>query len=466
MNRNLLPIVLPVFAAFGGAQNPGYLFTTSQTETTLSGSGGTVLQTLRRNEVSEVEFIPCPVISAEKWAPLGCFQTMAGDDNNDSYYSNPTMFGAIDALCDMPSPVACSTARTVYFSPSVTLGTNISGSPGLRPGDTGRIVRNSSGDGQVEYFLRAEDLQISLGMPPTPVVVDVDAIAADPGYGIFFSLDQNHAINTTCGNTTLLDGDVWVIPPWAITWTFDMRVQSVVPGCAQQLYSEAQMDAMVVNAGITDRFGNCITQIVDCEALDIDYTHPATAAFACPGTVIQAPVLIFSGETMTGCGLCTTDAGGQIWTAGCGRMGSACGTSLPTLGNQIGLLPPSASLGVPSYVNALAGSWINRFVVEPQQPLVFAPTTISIDVYTPAFPTVLFAKLQPPTVPPSFPLPNCFFPDAYILPWDWSSGWTGPGFVTVTTPLVTLSGVKAVFQAATIISSQIVLSTPATVDIN
>ncbi len=58
-----------------------YLFTTSQTEQTMSQSGGKVLRILRPNEVATVELFPSPVLSAEQWAPTPCYQTMAGNED-------------------------------------------------------------------------------------------------------------------------------------------------------------------------------------------------------------------------------------------------------------------------------------------------------------------------------------------------------------------------------------------------
>lgn len=469
MIRPVHAFLLPTLCAAAVAQNTGYVFSTSQTETTASGSGGTVLQTLRPNEVAAVEFFPCPVISAEKWSPRTCYNTMAGDDDADGAYDNAAMFGSIDALCDVLSPVLCPTPRSVYWSPSVAMFTNISGAPGLRPGDTARIVRNGSGDGQVEHFLTAEQVQTALGMPVSPVVVDVDAICADPSFGIFLSLDQTHAVNCTCGTVIVQDGDLIAIPPGAITWTLDLRVAAVVPGSAVVCYTEAQMDLMVASSGIKNRFGACLTQIQDLEALDIDYSGPVTSAGQCTTGFVTTPALVFSGELMTGCGLCTTAGGGQIWTGGCGPMGAQCGTVFATLGNQLGLQPTSAVVGVASYVSAFSLSHPSRFTLEPQLHTVTLPTAISVDLYTPVFPTIVFAAIVPPTVAPSLGLfPNCYFPDIYILPWAWSSAFVGPGFTSVTTPVIP-SGppAKAVFQAAALnTAGQVILSTPASVDIN
>ncbi|MGE0144514.1 MAG: hypothetical protein AB7I19_13855 [Planctomycetota bacterium] len=447
------------------AQSQSWLFGTSQTETTQSGSGGTVLQTLRPNEVVRLEHFPCPVLSAEKWGPTTCYQTMAGDADNNGDYYDPSLFGSIDALLDFPNPVlGCPSQRTVFWSPSQALPTFVSGLPGMRPGDTARIVRVGVNEGQVEHFLRVEDLQLAMGMTTTPVV-DLDAIAADPAYGVFFSLDATHTVNTTCGVTTVQDGDLLVIPASCITWTPDLRVASVIPGCAEVIYTEAQMDAMVANAQIQDRFGTCLTQIVDLEALDIDYTGPVSAVVSCPGTAIFVPTFVFSGESMTGAGLCSTQAGGIIHVGSCRVMGSPCGTATPTLGDQMGLLPPSGTLGVPSYVNALTATPTHLYVLEPKVHQFTGPAPIWIDVNAPNLLNVVYVTIAPPVVPASWTFTFCGFPDVYIVPWIW---WTPvpQGFSTITTPPVT-GPVKLVWQGVTLDPNfGLLLSTPALVDVN
>ncbi|MEO6595298.1 MAG: hypothetical protein ABIP94_11145 [Planctomycetota bacterium] len=448
--------------AMGLAQN-SFLFTTSLPEQTMSGSGGTVLKDLRPNEVAHVEFFPCPVISAEKWAPNTCYQTMAGNENSGPLYYNPALFGKIDALIDMPSPVAQSSQRTVFWSPSVAMGTSISGGPGLRPGDTGRIVQIGGLDGQVEYFLRAEDVQLALGMPITPIVVDVDAIAGDPGYGIFFSLDQDHFINNSCNVTFVRDGDVLLIPASAITWTWDFRVQSVVPGSAQVVYTEAQMDTFVQNASVNDHLGNCVNVIQDLEALEIDYPGPVSTVVPCPGNILTVPSLIFTGELMTGASVLTTANGGQIYQSGCGQLGRPCSSS-PTLGDQMGLKVPTNGNGVPSFVNALANTWAQRFVIEPKQHVIPAFTATAIDIYTPGWINILAAKLVLPTIAPSIPWFPPYFPDIYVLPTTWTSvPFGGPGFTTVNTPIIP-GTCKLVWQVAGF-APGLVFSTPAMLDV-
>ena len=130
---------------------------------------------------------------------------------------------------------------------------NISGAPALRPGDVGHIVRNTFGDGQVEFFMRQEQFNQALGLPlATPI--DVDAIAWSPNHGVLFSLDADIACTTACGPTFVRDGDVLIVPPNRLTWTWDFRVASVMPQAAEVVYREVQFDAMVATALVTNRF--------------------------------------------------------------------------------------------------------------------------------------------------------------------------------------------------------------------
>ena len=94
---------------------------------------------------------------------------------------------------------------------------------------------------------------------PLAAVIDVDAIAFSTNYGVFFSLDQDITITTPCGPMLLQDGAIAMIPNWAITYTADFRVASVLPNSAFVLYDEPAVDAMVANAQVTNRFGACLT---------------------------------------------------------------------------------------------------------------------------------------------------------------------------------------------------------------
>lgn len=457
----LLCLGLPTVAA----QSP-FLFTTSQTEQTLSGSGGTALKTLRPNEVAMIDFGGCMGLSAEKWAPRTCYGTMAGDENGDTATWNPTLFGTIDALHWMLAPIGPTNQRTVFFSPSAAMQPGVSGAPAIRPGDTARIVRDSSGfDGQVEYFLTMEQVVTALGMP-VGSIVDVDAIAGDIHYGIFFSLDTDAVVSCGCNEVFVRDGDVlWIAPP-AIQWAANFCVQTVWANSVHVIYTEAQMDAFLGNAVVSDATWACLGSIQDLEGLDIDYNSPPQIVMLCSNTVaVTVPALAFTGETMTGCSVVTTGGGGSILQRGCATLGSSCWFGATT-GTQIGLLPPSSG-GVPSFINALATAFPRQFTVEPQQHQVATNSPVLIDVYSPGIITAVFAhfdSMAANSVAPSLGYANLHFPDEYITGYA-ASFWVNNGYSNLSLGSIPFP-CKIVWQAVCITAgSTVELSTPATLDV-
>jgi hypothetical protein len=457
------------------AQGNDLLLTFSQPEQSLSGSAGTVLQTLFPNEIAHIERLISPCTpSAEKWAPRTCFHVMAGDEDNDGDYWNPNLFGTIDALCVglSPSPVIGATsARTVFWSVTAPMGNTYSASP-FRPGDVARIVRGPGGfEGQVEYFMRREEFNLALGLPLL-APIDVDAIAWSPSHGVFFSLDADVPALTACGPMLVRDGDVVCVPPWAITWTSDFRVAAVLPSAAQVVLTEAQIDAMVTAAGVTDRFGACIPNALDLESLDIDWSTTGSSIPGCMGTPIVVPDFVFSAETMTGASLLTTAGGGAIWTGLCAPTGTPCGSGM-TLGPQVGI-KPAGLVGAPSYVNGLASAFTRRFVLEPQQhvqnvfPLGAAAGATAIDYGTPFAFNVALMEIVVPTIPGSFPAwpwsPTCF-PDLYA-PSLFVHWWPlfGPWGSFPMPAIPPLWQGKVLFQSVGF-GSTLELSTPAVVDV-
>jgi hypothetical protein len=473
-----LPSAVLALAAAAAAQNVDFLVTYSQPEQTLSGSGGTVLAQIRPNEVAQLAWFggPCPV-SAEKWGPRTVYDTMAGDENADGTLFNPTLFGSIDALVAtfLPAGAGLDNQRTVFWSPSAAMGTNVSGAPSLRPGDVGRIVRNGGGDGQVEYFMRREQFNQALGLPvATPI--DVDAIAFSPQFGVFFSLDQDVVANTVCGPVTILDGAVIGIAQSSLTYTADLRIAAVLPGSAIQVYTEAQITAMVVNAQVTNRSGACVTTAVDLEALDISFAGVVVPASGCTAQPpIFVPNLLFTTETMTGASVLETAGGGQIHVGLCSPLGRSCGFG-PTLGVQMGIQPTSGVLGAPSYVNALCSVRSGRYVLEPRNhvltvfPAGAPPASTLIDVGSPFLFNFVFLELVSPFVPmslPGFPFPQ-FFPDVYIpsLAYYLMAPAAG-GFGTFPMPgIPPFFAGKVLFQSVALTTAgTFELSTPAVIDV-
>lgn len=470
--KNPAPILFVTALSAGllTAQGTDFYYSTSQNEQTASGSGGTVLQFIYPNEIVGLRSLPCPML-AEKWAPRSCFHTMAGDEDNDDAYWEPGIFGQIDALLAIDvTGIGTTNAREIFFSPSVAMGTTISGGPGLRPGDVGRTIRNGSGDGQVLHFIRAEDIQVALGLPPSPIVIDVDAVAWAPNSGIFLSLDDDVACVPCGGPTILEDGAIFAINATDYTMTGGV-ITGTLPNSAIVVYTEAMMDAFVANAQVTDRFGACVPVAIDVEALEIDRTNPTTTFVpGCYGTVLAVPRMLFTTQNLSGGGVLTTALGGSIYNATCWPLGTSCGFG-PTFGSQIGLQPTSSTVGIPSHIDALAGNTrIFEFAAEAVNPVIPAFTPAVIDFVTPpvalTWVFMTFAPGGPGAVAPSAPFSWGLLghPDYYPVPNLMGVIPTGSGYGTYTSPPIPWP-VDLVFQGVTIVGTAIEASTPTMVEV-
>jgi hypothetical protein len=470
------PLTLSTLAS---AQFQEGLIAFSQNEQTLSGSGGTVLTALRPNETAVLAWgtsAGCLGLSAEKWAPRTTYHTMAGDENADGTYFNPALFGRIDALVTTVPATApgYDNQRTVFWSVEAAMGNAISLNP-FRPGDVARIVRGGPGDGQVQYFMRQEQFNQALGLPPaTPI--DVDAIAFSPQFGVFFSLDGDQWANTACGPVFVQDGAVVAIPPAALTYTVDMRIAGVLPNTAIVVLSEAQIDALVANAQVTDRFGNCVPNATDLESLEFAWGGTITTLFGCTaamGVAVAAPDLLGRERHRR------QPADHRRRRLDLERPVLADGAQLrhgPTLGLQAGIRPVSGNIGAASYVNAFTLAHANRYVLEPQNHVlpVFpagAPAgSTTIDIGSPFAWNLVFMEIVPPTVPgslPAFPFSQLFFPDLYTPSLFFYMPAAAPlGFGSFPMPAIPpLYTGKVLFQAVGFTAATIELSTPTVIDV-
>jgi hypothetical protein len=469
-------IALTAPLALATAQGPDPLVTFSQAETTMSLSGGTVLQTIRPNEIAQVRYAgqpPCPIFNTcEKWSPLTCLQTMVGDENGDGQYWNPSLFGQIDALC-LPTAATSTPShnpRSVFWSPSATMGNLLTVQP-FRPGDVARIHLS----GNVQHFMRQEHFNKALGLPVnTPI--DVDAIAYKVGLGVYFSIDTATPILavTACGSVLVQDGDLIAIPQSAISWSSDFRVSNVGASSAGVVRTEAQISAMLAASGIADRFGAPITQAIDLESLDIEQSSQAsTTTFVCGSWTVVVPDFLFSTRSMTGCGILSTIGGGTIPWGPCSPMAMAAPN--PSSGVPLGVQPVSWAIGAASYVNALVFATTKRFVLEAQQHqlnygLAGGPgTTVAIGSDFPlVFTWIEFVGALLPagvTVAP-FVSPNGF--PEYYFPSNmlWNMQAVTGGFGVFSTPTIPIgwSGTM-LFQSAALNGSNFELSTPAMIDV-
>jgi len=459
-------------AAF--AQTQSTLLTFSDPEQSLSGSGGTVLASLLPNEMHFLDYGgPCPLVSAEKWLPRSASNVMAGDDNANGVLFKGNVFGQIDALLsvtDWVNPVPFDTQRSVYFSPSVPLGTSVSGAPGLRPGDVGRIARVGGLDGQIEYFVTQEQINQALGLPPA-YPIDVDAVAFQPNFGLFFSIDADVTANTGCGPMLVQDGDVLCIPPIALSLGAGFTVSAVLPASAVVVYPEAVMDAFVASAQVSDRFGVCLAAVGDVEALDIDLAGPVDTIVPCVGFTLNVPNLVFSCENGTGGSVLETAGGGAIRSSVCGPMGTSCGFG-PTLGFQVGIQPFSGNIGAPSHVNALASTRVCRHVTEPQQhvmnvfPLGAPFGANMVDYHNPlaiGWSLITFPVMPVPvSLPAGVFSPTCF-PDYYPLPNFWQP--TTNGYGSIPTPAIPPAWSGKILIQNLGVGPGFELSTPSVIDV-
>lgn len=473
MNKLFTLLSTAALCATATAQLPSYMTTFSQPENSASGSGGTVLGQLLPNEITVLEFNSACLRSSEKWLPRTATHTMAGDENADGMFFNPGILGGIDALLTVATFVAPSVIqnqRTVYYSPEVAMGTNISGSPGLRPGDIGRINRIGAADGQIEYFITQEQLNNALGLPPA-YPINIDAACFQPNFGLFFSVDVDVPAMTVCGPTLIRDGDILCLPGGSMGYTGMLTVATTTLNSAVRVYTENQMDVMTANAMVADRFGGCVTSVIDIESLEMDLTGPTTTITPCAGYTIPVPTLVYSCEGGTGASLLETSSGGSIHNTVCGPAGVSCTTGNPTMGPQMGIRPASLTVGAPSWINALCVGRGCRHVLEPQSPVVSGPAppgATMIDSHTPFVLGLILVELVSPVVPssaPAFPFSPTCFPDLYapsIFPWV----VVGPGYDSF--PMVGIPAAftgKVLFQNVGFGAGVFELSTPAVIDI-
>ncbi|MEC7584912.1 MAG: hypothetical protein VYE77_11390 [Planctomycetota bacterium] len=446
------------------------MFTMTQNVETIKDTP--LLKQVKPNEVIRLLNHPGPDRS-EKWAPRPMFHANAGDEDGDDNYWEPTMLSQIDALLSDSFGTGPTNPRDMFFSPSVPMGTNVSGGPGLRPGDVGRIRKLSGLDGQVEYFITAEQIALALGLPPGAALVNVDAISFQPNVGVMFSLEDDFTIPTPIGSHFYQDGDVFLIPPGALTLSGSGTIATVMPHSAVVAYSEADMDALVANANVTNRFNRCLNRIIDTDALEIDLMLPI--AFTVPTMFgpVAVPHVLFAGESMTGGAILDSNLGGQIRSYGGSLLGNPCGSGA-TLGRQLGL-QNAFFIGIRSSVNALMTGQVCTFVTETPTPQLPRSTPTHIDWHSPVsgmslqMMLVSFVPSGPGAVPVSAPSlwGGACYPDLYLGgggPHVLGSAF-GPGeYGTWPLPPIPFAA-DLLFQMLTLTGSSVELSTPTIIEV-
>lgn len=346
--------LLSAVALSAQQQNPEtLLFTPKKVESTRSGSNGTILATLTERAVAVVTpgGSQCKY-TAEKYTPLVAQQTLLGDEDGDGDVHTDRLMEGIQALLVKPyrwdkrgrRPVRRTgpiNQREVYITPIKAPGTTVSGAPGLRPCDSGAIVAN----GQIEHFIRGEQIISAFGMVDskrqklTPGQLRLDAITVDRDMRIYLSFEDDHNLSLMCGANVvsyqIKDGAIVVIP--ANAWTPDANgnVGAVAARRGVIALSEAQVDAMIANAKMTDLGNNCLSVGVDTDGLALDSEGGTFKVSFCNRSFLL-PNLLFSSETMTGAGVASTRNGGEIAKVNGCALAGACGVGAST-GHQMGL---------------------------------------------------------------------------------------------------------------------------------
>ncbi|HEX5053882.1 MAG TPA: hypothetical protein VFZ65_19040 [Planctomycetota bacterium] len=381
-NHPIATIVAAALAATASAQgNHALLFTTSGTEQTRSGSAGTYLSNVDHYSIDTVTPVAALTHSAEKFLSNWSYQTLAGDSNGpDGVVTEHPIMGGVDAVLSLPYEwndathtagprTAPVTPNDTYISPVADVGTNVSGGNGLRKSDCGRFVRNAAGNGQVEYFITAEQIIASLGLHDpatglalTPQDFNLDAIAVSANLDIFLSFDEDLAVRLWQGgalhNFVLQDGAIACIPQTAWTPNANGEVGSVVSRHGIIAFDEVSVDLLVAHSNAADNTGVNPTTIGDTEGLAIDIdnggTFPVYWGNGQAGQLFDLANLLVSGTTLTGAGVISTFGGGTIAVVnGCALAASA---PTPTYGRRMGLswVPPNQTQSCVENLETLA----------------------------------------------------------------------------------------------------------------
>ena len=471
MTMVLLPLALALSTP---AQEPNIYFVPSaDVESWCLAGHSCCLGTISPRDVAVVNKSTCQDC-AFKLAPLLAWNTLVGDDDGDaSYYRG--VFGGIDALFFKRAPTTQPNMRQMFISPSRPLGRAVSGSPGLRPGDVGAILRNGAGlDGQVVHFLRVEQVRAALGLTSPINDIDIDAIAVSSAGDVFLSLDADHAASLEVDGVPtpmfVQDGAILVIPATAITYDARGNVSAVAANRGMVVFSEPQVDALVASSGITNHVGVCQSQIGDTDALEIAGIGDMQVRWG--RNVYTLPHLAVGGESLTGLGVIHTAGGVMTYGPTPCWLARHCSGSYsgPSTGFEMGVAgvgggAAAASLAALAFDLTLPSPF--PFYVDTCTPTVSGPATVAVGVHGGNTPTLLLLSMGPSAiggvaVSSSSPwLPTSAHPDIYFAGHLATVPVAG-GILTLSIP----SGLtlNVVMQAVTIdpVRGQPALSTPAT----
>jgi len=463
-------LIAATLAAAANAQH-SLLFTPSANEVTKSGSAGAYVRNLGPNAISVVTPNAAITHSAEKFAADWNYQTLAGDTDvpADGFVSHIAFMGGINALTTLPyqwneqtqtfeprtRPV---TVADAYITPRNDVGYNVSAPNQLRKGDCGRFVRNAAGNGQVEYFITAEQIITAFGMfdpqsgqPLEPEDIALDAIAVSLDQHIYLSFEDDHWMrlfrNGALNNFFVPDGSVVCLrnPVWDPNTKGEVAVVQANRGIV--VLSEPQVDAMLVNSNAADNAGANPPAITDLDGLAIDRDGGGVLVVQWGNQVFNLNHLLLSGTTMTGCGVISTVGGGTIAVVnGCALAATA---PTPSYGRRMGLQWTPAP-GAQSSVENL-----DLLETEPSYFVLATPTpgpgtlpgAFTVHVGTNVNPVAVVLlygigalPVSPSADPATMPLIGAWFANNRCFPEYYPGLWPAP-FGTSPFPMLLTAGV-------------------------
>ena len=329
--------------------------------------------------VSPNPFAPVFAVAS---ADFGTWAAYFGDDDGNGSYTG-SIIGDVDALYMPPGGSLPASIFNVFLSFQVDVapgGILTNSGVGIDDGDVVRLLPRG---GFVPFILRT---QIADAMATTSTSIDVNGFSVDSSNGdIYLTFTATQSVNGTSAS----DGSVIRIPGSGYIANPDGTVQSVTTGSAEIVLSEADVDAIFLNAGLNG--------ITDCFGIAMD---PFGGTFLSPQTgTAMANLWLVDDDASDGPSIVTTSGGGGIATLGPSIFNDPASLGLaPTnfFGGAVGNLSALTFFGSPLPARPLH---LDTFPLA-----VTTPGTVTIDVSggSPGPNVMLIAKFGEASIPASF----------------------------------------------------------------
>lgn len=321
-------MALAASTAFAAAQHTILMTSGTSDERTLAIDAPEI-DLIRNDEIYAVTPLPGGGYSARPFLPVSLAWYYVGDQDGDALYVDAQTDGpggALDALFVKAGTTGPVSPRDVYWSIAAA-SANL---PGVGPSD---VVRYAA-QGALEVFVSETQLETATG----GTTLNLDALAQSAAGDLYlsFSLTETLAIGSVA------DGDLLTIPAAAITYDAAGNVTSIAPNSVALLATEADLIALVNNSGFRTSVGGTVTTSFELSGLEID---PNGGTFVSPANpLLIAPNLLFCWNDFSNDGaVISTAGGGSIATIN----GVPIGSTVATLGDQIGWLPDSTGTNGP-----------------------------------------------------------------------------------------------------------------------